>query len=216
MTSRLSRAPFHISPIVFAFLSVFVGVSMLVVSKASLPLDESLMRWIGERQSAELIDWMLLWSYMADTNPIIIFGLGVSVLLWRLAGRRVGLALLLGGGLGELGYTFAKWAFRRPRPEILDHLSSAGWHAYPSGHTTLAVIIISLGFVLLADALPRVRHALWALAIVIPLLVAFSRVGLGVHYPSDVVGGLALGWAWLFWWRDWSRRPRTSASADTA
>jgi membrane-associated phospholipid phosphatase len=78
------------------------------------------------------------------------------------------------------------------------------------------VIIISLGFVLLADALPRVRHALWALAIVIPLLVGFSRVGLGVHYPSDVVGGLALGWAWLFWWRDWSRRPRTSASADTA
>ena len=47
-------------------------------------------------------------------------------------------------------------------------------------------------------------------------LKIFARVGLGVHYPSDVVGGLALGWAWVFWWRDWSRRPRTSASADTA
>jgi undecaprenyl-diphosphatase len=208
--------PFHITPIVFAFLSVFVGISILVVTRTVLPLDEALMRWIGERRSAELIDWMLLWSYLADSTPIIILGLGISVLLWRLAGRRVGLALLMSGVLGELLYTFAKWAFRRPRPRILEHLSSAGWHAYPSGHTTLSVIITSMAFVLLADAIPRLRHVFWAIAVVVPMLVAFSRVGLGVHYPSDVVGGLALGWAWLFWWRDWARRPATSSSADTA
>ena len=207
---------FHVTPTVFAFLSLFVGISILVVSRTVLPLDESLMHWLEHRRSAELIDWMLVASYTADTTPIVIFGLGVSVLLWRLAGHRAALALLLGGGLGELVYTLAKWAFRRPRPRILEHLSSGGWHAYPSGHTTLSVIIVALGLVLLADALPRARHALRFLAVLVPFLVAISRVGLGVHYPSDVLGGLALGWAWLFWWRDWSRRPATSASADTA
>lgn len=206
----------RLTPTVFAFLSLFVGISILVVSQAILPLDEAIMQWLGPRRSAELIDWMLLASYLADTTPIVIIGVGVSVLLWRLAGRRVALALLLGGGIGELFYTFAKWAFQRPRPRILEHLSSAGWHAYPSGHTTLSVIIISLAFVLLADTLPRLRHLFWTVAIVVPILVAISRVGLGVHYPSDVLGGLALGWAWLFWWRDWSRRPATSVSAETA
>jgi undecaprenyl-diphosphatase len=214
--SHVSRLTSHVSPTVFAFLSLFVGISILVVSRTILPLDEALMRWLEFRRSVELIDWMLLASYMADTTPIVIVGVGISVLLWRLAGRRAALALLLGGGLGELFYTFAKWAFQRPRPKILEHLSSAGWHAYPSGHTTLAVIIISLAFVLLADALPRLRHLFWAIAVLVPLAVAFSRVGLGVHYPSDVLGGLALGWAWVFWWRDWSRRPATSASAETA
>lgn len=206
----------HLTPTVFGFLSLFVGISILVVSQTILPLDEALMRWLEFRRSPELIDWMLLASYTADTTPIIIIGVGISVLLWRLAGRRVGLALLLGGGIGELFYTIAKWAFQRPRPRILEHLSSAGWHAYPSGHTTLSVIIIGLAFVLLADALPRLRHLFWAVAILVPVSVAISRVGLGVHYPSDVLGGLALGWAWVFWWRDWARRPLTSASADTA
>jgi membrane-associated phospholipid phosphatase len=213
---HVSRLASHVSPAVFAFLSLFVGISMLVVSQAILPLDEAIMRWLGPRRSAELIDWMLVASFTADTTPIVIIGIGISVLLWRLAGRRVALALLLGGGIGELFYTFAKWAFHRPRPKILEHLSSAGWHAYPSGHTTLSVIIVGLAFVLLADALPRLRHLFWAIAVLIPIAVAFSRVGLGVHYPSDVLGGLALGWAWVFWWRDWSRRPATSPSADTA
>lgn len=206
----------RLTPTVFGFLSLFVGISILVVSRTVLPLDDAIMVWLGERRTHDLIEAMLLASYMADTTPIVIVGVGISVLLWRLAGRRAALALLLGGGIGELFYTFAKWAFRRPRPAILEHLSSAGWHAYPSGHTTLSVIIISMGCVLLADALPRVRHALWFVAVVVPLFVAFSRVGLGVHYPSDVLGGLALGWAWVFWWRDWSKRPATSASADTA
>jgi undecaprenyl-diphosphatase len=216
MADPRTHPRYGITPTVFAFLSLFVGISILVVSGTVLPLDESVMHWLEHRRSAELIDWMLLASYMADTTPIIILGVGISVLLWRLAGRRVALALLLGGGIGELFYTLAKWSFRRPRPRILEHLSSAGWHAYPSGHTTLSVIIISLAFVLLADALPRLRHLFWAVAVLVPLAVAFSRVGLGVHYPTDVVGGLALGWAWLFWWRDWSRRPATSASAATA
>lgn len=216
MPRPASRLPFHISPIVFAFLSFFVGISILVVSRTVLPLDDAIMTWLGERRSHALIEAMLVASYTADTTPIVIVGLGMSVLLWRLAGRRAALALLLGGGIGELAYTFAKWAVRRPRPAIMEHLSSAGWHAYPSGHTTLSVIIVSLGLVLLADALPKVRHLLWFFAVVVPLSVAFSRVGLGVHYPSDVVGGLALGWAWVFWWRDWSKRPATSASADTA
>lgn len=205
-----------VTPPIFAGLSVFTGISILMVSGAMLPLDTAIMEWLGARRTAGLIDAMLVMSFVADGTTMIILGLGMSVLLWRLAGRRAGLALLLGGGIGELMYSAAKWAFRRPRPDILEKLSSSGWYSYPSGHTTLSVIVLTLGLVLLADALPRVRVPLLLLAVIAPCCVAFSRVGLGVHYPSDVVGGLALGVAWMLWWRDWSRRPATSASAETA
>ena len=216
MTHRPWHARLHVTPLIFACLSLFVGTSIMVVFGAILPLDVSIMQWIGERRSYMLIEAMLVMSFVGDGTPLTIVGLGIAVLLWRLRGRRAGIAMLAGGLLGQVVYMGMKAAFARPRPEIIERLSSHGWHSYPSGHTTLTVIILSLGMILLADALPKLRHVFWLLAVLAPLNVAFARVGLGSHYPSDVVGGLALGGAWVFWWRDWSRRPATSASADTA
>src|SRR5690606_34300685 len=91
------------------------------------------------------------------------------------------------------------------RPDIIEKLGSAGWHAYPSGHSMLAMVIYGLALTLLAATTRgAVRIALLLSAVLIPLAVAASRVVLGVHYPSDVLAGLTLGAALLFWWWEWA------------
>lgn len=213
----LKPVPSRLPATVFGTLSLFVGLSILMVSRVVLPLDDQILEWVGRVRSPELIDLALLASFLADGVPIAIIGLGICALLWARAGRRTALSLLFAGLTGELIYVAAKSAFGRPRPDIIEKLGSAGWHAYPSGHTMLATIIYGLALTLLAATTRGVvRVLLLVLAVLIPLSVAASRVVLGVHYPSDVLAGLTLGSALLFWWRDWSSSCASSRSASTA
>jgi len=88
-----------------------------------------------------------------------------------------------------------KWLLHRPRPiDIYQGVSS--W-SFPSGHTTMSVVIYSFLAVLLVRSFtPKWRWLPFASAIGLSLLIAFSRLYLGAHWLSDVLGGLALGWAW--------------------
>jgi undecaprenyl-diphosphatase len=210
------RHGFRLSPPVFAALSLFIGISILVTSGVTLPWDEAVLGWIGSRRGEALTDTMLIASFLGDGAVAVPFALGMCVLLWRWAGRRPALGMLLAGVSGELLYVMAKAGFRRPRPAIIEQLSGAGWFSYPSGHAMLAPVLWSLALVLLARVVPEGRR--WPLvlfAVVIPLTIAASRVYLGVHYPSDVLGALALGFAWMLLWLDWSSAATTSLSAST-
>ena len=93
----------------------------------------------------------------------------------------------------------------RPRPTI-EHLSQLSSLSFPSEHTTQAAAIYLIIAILLSKGLNR-RWQEWliALAVVIALGVAWSRVYLGVHYPTDVAAGLLLGWGWALLVFQWAR-----------
>lgn len=116
----------------------------------------------------------------------------LCALVWHWCGPRSAAALGAASLLANFASTLLKMAFDRPRPDLvpaLDHVTSA---AYPSGHATSAAVV----YLLLAWlAPPRWRAAAWTLAAAIIILNAFSRVMLGVHWPSDIVGGTLLGTA---------------------
>jgi undecaprenyl-diphosphatase len=90
-----------------------------------------------------------------------------------------------------------KTAVGRPRPGAgLLVPGSSGGFAYPSGHTTDATVVYVLAALLLTTADQRVRRAVaLAVATVLALLVGLSRVYLGYHWASDVLGGWLLGTA---------------------
>jgi undecaprenyl-diphosphatase len=114
-------------------------------------------------------------------------------------------------------YGAAKWIFQRPRPRVIPRVVGAGggWYSFPSGHATMAPLVFGLGVLIWSAPWPRsARVALLLVAAGCSLLIAFSRVYLGVHWPSDVLGGLLLGsgWAamWVWWWEraELARRPQ--------
>ena len=85
----------------------------------------------------------------------------------------------------------------RPRPPAVDDLAHATGDAFPSGHTTQAVVAWGMLAFLLLRAYPRWARWLVTGATLLVLLVGASRIYLGAHWLTDVLGGLALGGAWL-------------------
>jgi undecaprenyl-diphosphatase len=103
-------------------------------------------------------------------------------------------------------YGVAKFTFRRARPHVLPYLMrGVGWYSFPSGHAMLAPLVFGLGVLIWSARTSRPRRlAMVAAAAALSLVIGTSRVYLGVHWPSDVAGGLLLGtgWAalWVWWW----------------
>lgn len=106
------------------------------------------------------------------------------------------LSLAMGGGLA-LNWTLKK-LFSRPRPDSVTHLHYVDSYSFPSGHTLLsAVVYLTLGALVARMAATR-RQKLYVMgaALFLAFLVGVSRVYLGVHHPSDVLAGWAVGLVW--------------------
>ena len=140
---------------------------------------------------------MLVITELGDTVVVLAITVAVSLwLLWQRNWRSAAYWLGAVGGASALN-TAIKVALHRPRPTELLY---SGWSAFsfPSGHSTVNLVLY--GF--LAFLIGRELRATWRLPVVLvmlsmALLIAFSRLYLGAHWFSDVVGGLAFGTAWL-------------------
>lgn len=104
---------------------------------------------------------------------------------------------------GWLLSTLLKEFFDRPRPDVVEHLSHAFTSSFPSGHSMMSAIVYLTMGALLARFANRGSVRIYCLSIAILLsgLIGCSRVMMGVHYPTDVLGGWTAGlvWATLCW-----------------
>ncbi|WP_295814949.1 phosphatase PAP2 family protein [uncultured Nitratireductor sp.] len=136
--------------------------------------------------------------------PVIVMSLLVVTGLLVVA-RRYGAAIyaLFSVGSGALvSYTLKNY-YERPRPDIVEHLDVIHTASFPSGHATVTTVAYLTLAALVTRFFPdwRVRLYVLAVAVFVSFLVGVSRVYLGVHWPSDVAAGWALGAAWAsFTW----------------
>lgn len=129
-----------------------------------------------------------------------LFALAAVIALLFLKLRRE--ALLYAGTVatGWIANTALKQLVGRERPQIVPHLMEAGGESFPSGHSFGAAVVY-IGMALAFAALSRresVRYTVIGAAMVLSAMVAWSRVMLGVHFPSDVVAGWLGGAGWAF------------------
>lgn len=140
---------------------------------------------------------------LAGTGILSLLVAGVAGYLLMLRKPNLALLLLVAIGGGTLLSTLLKQGFGRPRPDLVPHAMYAGSTSFPSGHAILAAVTyLTLG-ALLAQIQPRRQLKIYLLtvAVVLTILVGFSRVYLGVHWPTDVLAGWVVGgiWALLCW-----------------
>jgi len=88
--------------------------------------------------------------------------------------------------------------FERARPDIVPHLAEATSYSFPSGHSASAAAVYLTLAAILSRETQRRREKTFIIsaAVLLVVLVGFSRVYLGVHYPSDVLAGWSFGAAW--------------------
>ena len=203
-------------PHAVGLLGLFLLLSALVVLGRVVPWDESLLRAASDWRTAARTDWMLGFTFLGNALIEVPAAFLMAWVLWRLGRGAHANRYLIAVITGELFYVVLKALFRRPRPTIIERLGDAGWYSYPSGHTMLAPILWSFGLLLVASAVENrvLKGVLVAGAMLIPLLLGVSRVYLGVHYPSDVLGALLIGSAWVVWW--WPREPDASSASATS
>ncbi|MFK3983412.1 phosphatase PAP2 family protein [Micromonospora sp. NPDC050397] len=145
---------------------------------------------------------MQTWTDVFGPGPLRVTVLVVVVWLWWRGARRVALwaaTTTVAGGV--LGATL-KLLFGRERPDLLDPVSHAPGYAFPSGHALTAALatgVLLLVFLPVAGGIGGARRrraarwGLWLAAVVVTLVTGLSRIALGVHWSSDVLGGWVLG-----------------------
>lgn len=114
--------------------------------------------------------------------------------------RKFGPAIFMVAAIvsGTVVSQLLKIVYDRPRPDIVDHLVATHTASFPSGHATMsAVVYLTLAtmIVRLVDDV-AVRIYVILMAVLLTFMVGMSRIYLGVHWPSDVIAGWALGTAW--------------------
>ena len=175
---------------------LFLGVLEDVVSMDPLVrADQSIYHFLQALRTPWGDQLMVAITELGDSlmNAAILVVIFLVLLYMRQirAAMYWGVAAMGGAGLVQL----FKWLLHRPRPIDIYHGVSS-W-SFPSGHTTMSVVLFTLLAILLDRSFaPQWRWLPSAAALGPALLIAFSRLYLGAHWLSDVLGGLSLGWAW--------------------
>jgi undecaprenyl-diphosphatase len=171
----------------------------VVTSDELVRLDDPVSRFLVDHREPWLNTVMTVVTNFGTVYVLVPVLLAVGVLAWRRRGtwKPLGfMALTLAGA--SLTSTIIKLIVARPRP-TMDALVRAIGYGFPSGHSTAAAAgwlsaALVLGWLTSSVAL---RVTVGAVAIAIVTLVGVSRVYLGVHQPTDVLGGWALGALWV-------------------
>jgi undecaprenyl-diphosphatase len=169
-----------------------------VVEGESRRFDRAVLLWINAHSPEWLDDPMRLVTALGDYLVVVPL-LAVSVVVFYLKGWRLSAVLLLVSTVGSsLLTTLLKAVFERSRPELFDSGYTASFYSFPSGHATVAVGFYGMLTLILAYRLRGLaRWAVVAFGVLLVLLIGFSRLYLGVHYPTDVVAGFLAAPLWV-------------------
>jgi undecaprenyl-diphosphatase len=176
----------------------FAKIAAKVASGGTSGFDETAMRFMGSHQ----VPWVsnaMVEVTMLGTGIVVAMIIAVSALFLWLYDYKNSATLLLVTTLGGLLLnTVLKLGFDRPRPQFFDWGTHVMSSSFPSGHAMSAAIV----YPSVAYLAARVQKSGWSrlltmlAAAILVLLISFSRVYLGVHYPSDVAAGVIVGLAW--------------------
>jgi undecaprenyl-diphosphatase len=188
-----------------------------------VPLELQLMRAM-RRDGEPLGPWWFAESVRDATalgSASVLVLMTALILGYLCLCRRYRIALLIAAATagGEILNTVLKNAFERARPEATLHIVKVTSTSFPSGHAMAASIFYLTVGALLARMAKRRREKTYLMmtALLLTGITAFSRVYLGVHYPTDVLAGWSAGTAWalLCWFvADWLAR-RGALRAET-
>jgi membrane-associated phospholipid phosphatase len=204
----LRRVRFQLIPLIAAIgtvglavcLVILLGLSCLcqeVWEKEAFGFDTTVLLWLHQWANPVLDAVMIKVTTLGNPEfvvVVVVFGLGW---LWwrqhRLEAKVFAIAclgaLILNQGL--------KLCFAKPRPQLWTRLIAESSYSFPSGHALGSLVLYGFLAYILSIQFPRFAHWIYGVAAGIIAAIGVSRLYLGVHWPTDVVAGYAVGFLWL-------------------
>jgi undecaprenyl-diphosphatase len=184
---------------------IFIRLAAKVKGGATKELDETILRMLRRRDDLAIPrgpKWFShashdITSLGSGTNLTLASGIAVGFLCLQRRFRAVGFLIVsLGSGL-MLSYLLKNF-FLRERPTVVPRLTHFDPSSFPSGHSMgAALVYLTLGGILSGQTRRLLKKAYFlSIALALSVLVGISRIYLGVHFPSDVLAGWAVGSLW--------------------
>ena len=180
-----------------AGVALYAADTFAATSLPYLPFDVPVERLIQSVSWGPLVQVFTFLDWIEGTRQQVLGLAGIALVAavnWR------AVPLMVVGALSGAIYTLTAMVIQRPRPsaDLVHVIRHTGSSSYPSGHVAFFSWFLVLLIVCLAvGRLPKaIVAATWIAAAVVLLAVSIGRVYLGEHWPSDIVGGLALGLGW--------------------
>jgi undecaprenyl-diphosphatase len=176
----------------------FLVLARVVAADATRELDVVVLQWLSEHRSPLLTSVFRAATFLGSWP----FVSGATLALCVAGVVRGRLRQTVTFALAVLGIpllvVLLKPLYSRPRPDVVDHLDFVDSASFPSGHAIAGAIFFGTVALITARGAPHdtARVLITIGASIAIALVGLSRMYLGVHYPSDVLGGVLVGTTW--------------------
>lgn len=190
----IARAPVARGAFVWGLvlLGLAIGLGLLTILKVGFPAERTAVKAVALRDhvTPDIVVALVQWvSWLGEPAQRSLAMVGFAGLLYWRKRRWAALVMVVAPPFAGATSSLLKEIFNRPRPDVVPHLDMVTSLSFPSGHATNVLAIYLLAALLLGKS----RRPLWiGLALLMGLAIGVSRVLLGVHWPSDVLGG----WLW--------------------
>ena len=181
-------------------LSIIFIVSQIsdnVLDKEPFGFDRTILLWIHSFANPVLDRVMYYFTRLNDPDTAsVVAAVVISILLWKrfYAEARIFAIACMGGVILSYGL---KALFAKVRPNLWQSAIVDTSFSYPSGHALGSTILYGFTAYLIATHYPQFAKLIYTVAVLLISTIGFSRLYLGVHWPTDIVGGYGIGFLWL-------------------
>ncbi len=188
---RLLSPPVIIGVLLIAAVAVAGG-----FITSPLPIDTTVWSDFIASRTPAMNTFMTGATSLFDTKRAVVLALAVAGAVWWFIKKVMNALYILCSVVFSAANTYIlKHVYERPRPEEALRLITEDGYSFPSGHATaVTALFVSLVLVLTTTRLGRrLRYLLWAAALTFIVFICVTRLYLGVHWVTDVIGGFSVG-----------------------
>ena len=183
-------------------LGLIVGIGELMITKdgnGNVLGDRTIPRWFAAHRTPGLTHWSQIFSTLGATQAILIVAVVTCVVFLAVTRHWRPVVFVATVMFGELAAFLAAAAVvKRPRPDVPHLDSRLPTSAFPSGHeAATACLYVAIAILVIGHARGWWRYLFLIPAIVMPVMVALSRMYRGEHHPTDILGSLLFAALWL-------------------
>ena len=174
---------------------IFIAIANQIRGNEPLPGDVAVLQDIHTFSTTTLNKVFEVITALGSPPVVLIVAALAAATMWYLGQRRNATFLLFAaGGAAAINFV-AKLLFTRERPDLWQHIVVEDGYSFPSGH---AMVSMSLALAVIILAWPtRYRWVAVTAGVIYAALIGLSRLYLGVHFPSDIIGGWCISILWI-------------------
>ena len=176
---------------------IVAQISDEVLDKEAFVFDKTILLWIHSFANPTLDGIMRLITRLNDPNTVAVIAVIIlGILLWRhyYSEAQIFTIDCLGGVVLSYGL---KSVFGKARPTLWESAIEDPSFSYPSGHALGSTVLYGFIAYLIATRYPQFSLLVYTVAVCLIGAIGLSRLYLGVHWPTDIIGGYGIGFLWL-------------------